>query len=449
MITQIRLKNFKSWAEPPPIRLAPLTGFFGANSSGKTSLLQMLLLLKQTTESADRNLVFRIGSEKDSLVDLGTVAEIIHNGQNALELGLGWKLSSPLRIPLPRSESETVTVNELNFTTKIHSSASGVYVDRLQYDAEGFETLLERRLDGNYAIKLSIKGQSPIRSVSRPAKYLSAVKAYGFSQEVLRYYQNTDFLSDLVLEFERLFQQVYYLGPLREYPHRVYNWGGEHPSDVGQKGELAIAALLAKGTEPVYRRRGNPQNNTLEAHIARWLQMMGLVHSFRTSAIREGGTQYELRIRRSEGSAEVLITDMGFGVSQILPILVLCYYAPEGSTLILEQPEIHLHPSVQSTLADVFIEVIQKRRLQLIVESHSEHFLRRLQRRIAEEKLRLDETALYFCEVEKGISFIRPLELDLFGNIRNWPPDFFGDLTGDLFEMAQAGIKRRMLDEQR
>lgn len=85
------------------------------------------------------------------------------------------------------------------------------------------------------------------------------------------------------------------------------------------------------------------------------------------------------------------LPDVGFGISQVLPVLVQCFYAPEGSIILIEQPEIHLHPNAQSTLADVMIDVINSkengtdRDIQLVIETHSEHFLRRLQRRIAED----------------------------------------------------------------
>ena len=149
-------------------------------------------------------------------------------------------------------------------------------------------------------------------------------------------------------------------------------------------------------------------------------------------------------------SSEVLITDVGFGVSQILPVLVLCYYAPEGSTIILEQPEIHLHPSVQSGLADVFIDVIQNREIQIILESHSEHLLHRLQRRIAEEKdgLTNQDISLYFCDMTpEGNSKLTTLAIDDFGNITNWPENFFGDEMGDLFAMTEAAMKRQMSNQ--
>ena len=90
--------------------------------------------------------------------------------------------------------------------------------------------------------------------------------------------------------------------------------------------------------------------------------------------IAENRKDYEFRVKKSLNSSEVLITDVGFGVSQLLPVLVLCYYVPENSTIILEQPEIHLHPKVQSDLADVLIDVVKNRNVQIILESHSGAF---------------------------------------------------------------------------
>jgi predicted ATPase len=129
-------------------------------------------------------------------------------------------------------------------------------------------------------------------------------------------------------------------------------------------------------------------------------------------------------------------------------VLVLCYYAPRGATIILEQPETHLHPSVQAGLADVFIDAIQTRGIQIIVESHSEHLLRRLQRRIAEATFAQEHTALYFCATDDaGTSQLTTLELDPFGNIHNWPADFFGDEPGETIAMAEAEMQRRQAGE--
>ena len=148
-------------------------------------------------------------------------------------------------------------------------------------------------------------------------------------------------------------------------------------------------------------------------------------------------------MKKSPSSARVLITDVGFGVSQILPVLALCYYVPEGSIILLEQPEIHLHPAVQAGLADVFVDAIRTRKVQIIVESHSEHLLRRLQLHLAKEAIAPKDTALYFCEMANGRSILTHLDVDPYGSITNWPKDFFGDAFGEMAEMTRAAIKRK------
>jgi predicted ATPase len=224
---------------------------------------------------------------------------------------------------------------------------------------------------------------------------------------------------------------------LRDYPRRSYLWAGEPPQDVGKNGELAIAALLAS------RKKEKTDSYYIEQQVAKWLRKLGLIDDFQLYELVPN-QQYEVRVKCTKDASEVLITDVGFGVSQILPVLVLCYYAPPGSILIFEQPEIHLHPSVQSGLSDVFIDVIKNRNMQIIIESHSEHLLRRLQRRIAEEQINKEDTALYFCQLDnEGNSQLNSLQLDEFGNINNWPTNFFGDEMGDLIAMTEAAIKRQ------
>jgi predicted ATPase len=137
----------------------------------------------------------------------------------------------------------------------------------------------------------------------------------------------------------------------------------------------------------------------------------------------------------------VAFTDIGFGVSQVLPVITLCYYVPERSIVILEQPEIHLHPAVQMALADAIIDAVKTRSIQVIIESHSEHFLLRLQRRIAEKELTPNDARLYFCELQGGESHLLPLQVDNSGNILNYPPDFFGDPLQETLERRKAALK--------
>jgi len=126
----------------------------------------------------------------------------------------------------------------------------------------------------------------------------------------------------------------------------------------------------------------------------------------------------------------------------VLPVVTLLQYVPEGSTVILEQPEIHLHPLAQANLADALINAAVHRRVQIVLESHSEHLLLRLQRRMAENAISAGDVKLYFCSSDKDTSRIEPLRLDLLGNIENWPNNFMGDAFGETVAAERARLKR-------
>ncbi len=447
MITELRAQNFKSWQDTDTLQFAPLTGFFGANSSGKTSILQVLLMLMQTVESPDRNRVLHFGDDR-SLVDFGTFHDLLytHKTDLTLQLDLSWKLPKPLSL----SRTSHFPISNLTFHTEIREENDRILVECFHYKNDfsefGMKRVIKNKNKGRNQYELIHGDYEVIRNPGRAWNLPPPMKCYGFPDEVSGYYQNLGFLSDFVLAFENLFSQITYLGPLREYPRRSYTWSGERPQDVGLSGEEAIPALLAARAEGLTSPRlvnVKCSHKPIEQRILEWLQKMELIDSFSLEPIAENRKDYEFRVKKSRNSSEVLITDVGFGVSQLLPVLVLCYYVPENSTIILEQPEIHLHPKVQSDLADVLIDVVKNRNVQIILESHSALLLHRLQRRIAEEQIAADDTAFYFCQINDGTSEIERLNMDEYGNIRNWPQDFFGDDIGDLVEKTKAEMQRR------
>jgi ABC-type dipeptide/oligopeptide/nickel transport system ATPase subunit len=444
MLTELRIQNFKSWADTGEMRFAPITGLFGANSSGKTSILQFLLLLKQTVEATDRSRVLFFGDER-SLVNLRSFFDVVyqHETINNLEFSFSWNAEEFINSPLIQFHA----VVGLDQSQPVHHSTliSKLFRYKANNQVFGLEKVSEKALretlapaSNKYRFVLKGKNSQTRYTISDSLPYYSSpLHFYGFPGEINRDVQFGDteqlILSDLALGLEGFFGKIFYLGPLRESPHTSYFWGGESLRDVGVRGELAIPALLAARFQ---------FNRAVEEHVARWLKKMRLIHDFSLKPLGENRREYEVRIQQHPGSAEVLLTDVGFGVSQLLPVLVLCYYVPEGSILLLEQPEIHLHPSVQADLADVFVEVAKTRNLQIILESHSEHLLRRLQRRIAEEQISTEQTALYFCEMKEGVSHLMSLQVDEYGNINNWPQDFFGDEMGDLVALTDAAMKR-------
>jgi predicted ATPase len=457
MLKQLRIQNFKGWKDTGHIRMSPITLFFGANSSGKSSIGQFLMMLKQTVESSDRKSVFYPGG-KNSAVQLGSFQEMLfqHNIENKISFEYEWIL--PQKIEFKDTVSgKLYSGNKLNFQASVglyNKEQFALALDYLKYDmAENENLTLSIIMEKKSGTRLEYKVESPqyslVRNQGRGWEPGPPVRFYGFPDEVVAYYQNADFVQFLNLSHEKLFHSVSYLGPLRTKAERLYSWAGIEPENTGYSGENTIAAILAARTRKIGLGPRRPAKS-FETIIAMQLKNMGLIDDFQVKSISDVRQEYEVKVK-TKGSVDFVgLPDVGFGVSQVLPVLVQCFYAPAGSIILMEQPELHLHPSAQSALADVMIDVINSkengadRNIQLIIETHSEHFLRRLQRRIAENVISEDKVSVYFANTSKTPASLDPLKIDLFGNILNWPDNFFGDEMEDITAQSEAAIKRRM-----
>ncbi|WP_163558798.1 DUF3696 domain-containing protein [Halomonas sp. NO4] len=454
MLTELRLQNFKAWRDTGPMRLAPLTVIFGTNSSGKSSLGHLLLALKQTVLLTDRKRSLHLGDD-NSLIDLGTFEDCLydHDLSRLLSFALSWKSRGELVLKDILDPSATFQGDELTLMAEIGASKNEQPdTRRFTYTLhqQGQEELIAShgRRDGKlfldcHPLRL-VHAQGRNWGVEAPEKF------YRFSDKTLSRYQNAHFLTDFVLEAEHLLENFYHLGPLRSPPKRVYPWSGDTPPDVGAEGEQTIPAILAATQQGRKLNRGPKQKyQPFDTFIAGWLKDLGIIHEFKVEPIATGRKEYEVLIQAHGSAPWVKLTDVGFGVSQVLPALVQAFYAPSNSVLWMEQPEIHLHPRVQANLADAFISAIQaredgeNRNTQLIIESHSEHFLNRLQRRIAEGELAPSEVAIYFVTRNRHGAHLEPLSINEYGDIENWPDDFFGDDMEDITQRALAAARKR------
>jgi len=447
VLSDLKLENFKSWKSAELSFGRRITGLFGRNSSGKSSLIRFLLLLKKTVEATDRNVALDLNAPH---VELGTMADVIfeHDETLRLDFELGFRLPEPLKIvDISKSRTTLLTQSdELRLVAGVESRDHVPIGEMLEYGLGGAKFRLERKERGSSQFTLTSGGMEGFKFTRTPGRRWSLpnpMKFYRFPDQARTYYQNSGFLADLERAFEERLNRLFYLGPQREYPRRDHRWSGSSPDHVGEMGELAIAAILAaeaqgwtRNLKPKARRKKFPEM------IAYWLRRMGLIHDFKVVEIAPGVNRWQARIRVREESCEVLLSDVGFGVSQVLPVITLLHYVPEGSTVMLEQPDLHLHPLAQAELADVIINAAMHRDLQVLFESHSEHFLLRIQRRIAEEEIPADDVKLYFCNVGKGHSSIESLRLDLLGNIENWPDEFMGNAFSELVEAELARTER-------
>jgi predicted ATPase len=458
MLRYLRIQNFKVWQDTEEIELAPITLFFGANSSGKSSIGQFLMLLKQTIQSQDRKAVINTGGKSTS-VELGSFTDMVfqHNEETNILFDYVWDFSDAIKIP-----NQKKLINALRFKATIGLMDKIPIVREFSYSPGQFKditspfkediTIGVRKKDKGSQYDLTTDNYNVVRRKGRAWPLREPIRFYGFPEEFFSYYQDTNFIRDMQLNHEKLFTYLHYLGPLRSKTERIYSWRGLQPESVGYIGENTISAILS-----AKNRKFNFENRQVrkpfEAVIANELKYMELINDFEVRPLFEEHQQYEVKVRVNASGSWVDLPDVGFGVSQVLPVLVECFYAPANSIILIEQPEIHLHPKAQSALADVLINVIhsrengKNRNIQLIIETHSEHFLRRLQRRIAEKRITESDVKGYFAKNNSSYSKLEQLHIDEYGNITNWPENFFGDEIGDIAAHTKAMMQRKLENE--
>lgn len=244
-----------------------------------------------------------------------------------------------------------------------------------------------------------------------------------------------------------------YLGPLRDDPKPLYPLATSvDPTDIGLRGEYTAAVYdLHKNVRIPFIPTANfaspsvkvdPSTRSLETAVQDWLVYMGVAESVQT--IDKGKLGHELKVTTSATDAPQDLTHVGVGVSQVLPILVMCLLANPDTTLIIEQPELHLHPKVQTLLADFFLSMAMLGK-QCIIETHSEYIINRLRFRAAAAQ---DESIsslmkMYFVQKKEGTSVFDPVIVNKYGAITDWPEGFFDQSQREAEEILRAGLNKK------
>lgn len=249
-----------------------------------------------------------------------------------------------------------------------------------------------------------------------------------------------------------------YLGPLRDEPRSLYPFvANVEPDDIGLKGEYTAAVLdtnkdrrvryispeslndLSKGVQVTTR--------SLHTAVMNWLKYLGVAETVETHDRGKHG--HELKITTSGTNEPQDLTHVGVGVSQVLPILVICLLAENDTTIIIEQPELHLHPMVQTRLADFFI-CMARLGVQCIIETHSEHIINRLRARIAEDPQNAicNIVKIYFGEKEDGQTKFREVGVNKYGAIHDWPKNFFDQSQRETEKILRSALEKKKNEKQ-
>lgn len=264
---------------------------------------------------------------------------------------------------------------------------------------------------------------------------------------------NLEILADLDIFMSYFLpKKISYLGPLRYEPQAMYQaFDLSEPRMVGLKGENTPAVLhLNKNLKiqypaPLERAGGKIEfqikEDTLTTACTDWLSYMGVVTEFQTSD--KGKLGYELQVKTKSNDRMQDLTHVGVGVSQVLPIVVMALLSEADDILIFEQPELHLHPKVQSRLTDFFIALSRTR--QLIIETHSEYIINRLRLRIAQSRdaqLKENSAILFVNKTDDGSDY-QKVDITSFGSIVDWPEDFFDQTDTEVENILLEAVAKK------
>ncbi|MCY4176328.1 MAG: AAA family ATPase [Acidimicrobiaceae bacterium] len=234
---------------------------------------------------------------------------------------------------------------------------------------------------------------------------------------------------------------VRYLGPLRQEPRPFFDIDDEDRLDVGAAGQHLARVLQWHGTRTV----DVPELGKVDLvdGLQRWLRKLGVIDEVAVEARGRAGVSVE--VRPPDLDRRVDLTSVGVGISQVLPVLVVCLLADPGDLVLLEQPELHLHPALQMRLADFLLACVESGR-QIIVETHSENLVNRLRRRVAEDDT--SDTAglvrVVFAERNaEGHTTFRPSDINPMGGLsQDWPDGFLDLGARDAQKLLRAGLAK-------
>jgi hypothetical protein len=421
-LARMVLENYRCFDEPQDVELRPLTIVLGRNNSGKSALVRAPLVLRtgvQTASPAPLDL--------DQLDEemLESFTDLVYAGRSHGSIGLEVDLATG-----QGTVNLAATIQNIHeYKTQVASAVSiGDHDDRFRLEWIQEEPLVtgtsRYRLQVNDVTtcdaQISFRGLLPDMAAARDVLTGDAAVR----------------LSGLTERIKSSFPSIRYVGPFRDRPRRRYRLPAHPPADVGTAGEHA-AGILASD---VVR-----QGGTLVEQVNTTLGE--LVPGWRVRVVERAGTYAVLLTAGADDTLQINLADTGTGVAQALPIFVQrardVSDPPARPTLeIVEQPELHLHPAAHGPLAQLYAGAVASTRLRFLIETHSETFLLRIRRLIAEGTLGHDQVAVYFVEHDRGAARVRRILVDEDGNLDYWPTGVFAEDYDEARALAAAQLAR-------
>ena len=451
MFTRLYLKNFRAFEEES-VELSKINLFFGPNNAGKSSLLSALNLVCQTVQSSDIDADILLsgrfedfgsyydmvnGNDESKQITILIEAELVvpkrsyvqpkrggrllriketkHRGH--LEIQIGYRkyrhevrlLATEVRIP------------EENLLIRTRRNQLGRHVvDSMK----GFKDLSIEKLDQMIFVR-NLVPTILLPLISHDAAYEELRAIRSFTSALRGQIKNVEFV-----------------GPFRSNPQRLYLLTGESPANVGRHGERALEIMMQDE-----KRKGKEKKELMKL-VSDWLKEAEVAKRIFTVPMTD--RYFEVIVENFYTGEEENLTDVGFGCSQILPVLIAGFNVEEGGIFIVQEPEIHLHPKAQAELGSVF-KVLHKRGVQLIIETHSEHLLLRIQSHVARGDIKAKDVNVYYIDPaakrkRKKAKTITKIEIGEDGYfLKEWPRGFFPERLQEAERLAGLSITKQRL----
>lgn len=427
MLTELALRNFKAFGdEVQAIPLSKINLIYGPNSSGKSTIIQSLLLLKQS-QIVHRRELSRRGAFRDDIrhltttgeyIDLGSLSSILHKHEIDRELGINTSFS----FLDTRNAKVQTTFADSRMTEPLGVSPSSILSNVKYQTFKDGEMMFDAAMiydvhEDTWQTELNLWTTDEVRDD------IYFVKTFFLPPFVID--KKVPFEAQLTqIWFEDHINALTYLGPLMSYPERLYTVSPGFRHSTGIRGEYTPHILY--------------YHDEVIERVNEWfcrLQIPYTVKAIPLGEVELIGERIAITLIDKLSGTPVTLPDVGFGINQLLPIIIEGVSSgrlTRGCPIIcVEQPEIHLHPRLQAEIAELMIDTAcGENHKQWIVETHSEMLIRRVQRRIKEKKLDpSDVSVIYVDPDEDGDgSIIEILELDERGKfIDEWPNGFFDE----------------------
>ena len=401
MIDLIKFRNYKSFKDVQELEFKPITILIGKNSSGKSAIAKLPTLIEGSLSGKfeDPLLVINEG------VELGAEFRDLIYGREIGSLELVLKSKSKMltiEITSGLKDNEFPRIRKWKLNNEIQLSYDDIkksYTDdetNINYKCgfSGFE--LEQMFDLD---KDSV------------SESISSLKENGITLK------------------------TNYIGPFRQVPERTYNIGGTgRIAKIGNKGENAYQILISDFLF---------NEGKLLKEVSDWYKT-----HFDGWGIEINSTakpEYKVEMTRDIPKFNINIRDVGEGMSQALPLVVSALMQSNDEMLtIIEQPELHLHPAAHGSLAELFAKASRIKSKHFLIETHSQNFILRFRRLVAEGIINKDDIIIYSVEYdeENNTSSLKKITITDFGAVTYWPENVFSETLDETIAIRSAQIKR-------